>query len=59
MFNNVFFTKRNRTCRIQTKKNKTRKANDRKANKLKKIKYAAVCDAVLFGKMTMKKRHPN
>jgi uncharacterized protein YecE (DUF72 family) len=59
MFNNVFFTKRNRTCRIQTKKNKTRKANDRKANKLKRIRYAAVCDAVLFGKMTMKKRHPN
>ena len=39
MFNNVFFTKRNRTCKV----------------KKKKIKYAAVCDAVKFAKMTRKK----
>ena len=36
MFNNVFFVKRNRTCKI----------------KKKKIRYAAVCDAVLFARMT-------
>ena len=39
MFNNVFFTKRRRTCKI----------------KRKKIKYAAVCDAVKFARMTRKK----
>ena len=40
MFNNVFFTKRNRTCKVKTKK----------------IRYAAVCDAVLFGRMTRRRR---
>ena len=40
MFNNVFFTKRNRTCKIKTKK----------------IRYAAVCDAVQFGRMTRRRR---
>ena len=39
MFNNVFFTKRNRTCKINRKK----------------IRYAAVCDAVNFAKMTRKR----
>ena len=39
MFNNVFFTKRNRTCKV----------------KKKKIKYAAVCDAVKFARMTRRK----
>ena len=38
MFNNVFFTKRNRTCKVKTKK----------------IRYAAVCDAVQFSRMTRK-----
>ena len=40
MFNNVFFTKRNRTCKVKTKK----------------IRYAAVCDAVLFGRMTRRRK---
>ena len=40
MFNNVFFTKRSRTCKV----------------KKKKIRYAAICDAVNMAKMTRKKR---
>ena len=40
MFNNTFFVKRNKTCRIDTKR----------------IKYAAVCDAVQFAKKTRKNR---
>ena len=43
MFNNVFFTKRSKTCKVKSKKNKTRK-----------IRYAAVCDAVQFSRMTRK-----
>ena len=41
MFNNVFFTKRNRTCKVKTKK----------------IRYAAVCDAVQFSRLTRRKRY--
>ena len=41
MFNNVFFTKRSRTCKV----------------KKKKIRYAAVCDAVKFARMTRKKKN--
>ena len=40
MFNNVFFTNRSRTCKV----------------KKKRIRYAAVCDAVKFGRMTRKRR---
>ena len=40
MFNNVFFTKRNRTCKVKTKK----------------IRYAAVCDAVQFSRMTRRRK---
>ena len=41
MFNNVFFTKRSRTCKV----------------KKKKIRYAAVCDAVNMARMTRKKKN--
>ena len=41
MFNNTFFAKRNKTCKIGKKK----------------IRYAAVCDAVVFARKTLKKRH--
>ena len=40
MFNNTFFVKRNRTC---------------KAGK-KKIPYAAVCDAIVFSRLTRRRR---
>ena len=39
MFNNTFFAKRNKTCKIRKKK----------------VRYAAVCDAVQFAKMTRKR----
>ena len=41
MFNNTFFAKRNKTCKINKRK----------------IRYAAVCDAVVFARKTLKKRH--
>jgi len=40
MFNNTFFAKRNRTCKVGKAK----------------IRYAAVCDAVQFARMTRRKR---
>jgi len=40
MFNNVFFVKRGRTCKIQRKK----------------VRYAAICDAVKFARMTRKNK---
>ena len=40
MFNNTFFAKRNKTCKIGTKK----------------IRYAAVCNAVQFAKKTRKNK---
>lgn len=41
MFNNTFFANRRRTCKVRKRK----------------IRYAAVCDAVVFGRMTRKRKN--
>ena len=41
IFNNVYFVKRGRTCKIQRKR----------------VRYAAICDAVKFARMTRKNKH--
>jgi len=61
MFNNTFFSKRHRTCKarriVRAKAAATKRAATKRATtKRVKIRYAAVCDAVEFARLTRRRR---